>query len=82
MKDMTKAMTKHNLNLKRRMRMPDNKPTCLECIHRSVCGPYDALFNATMKIDPYDVMVDDYEDELFQTLAYNCRKYKKERYNA
>jgi len=48
------------------------------CIHRDVCGPYDALFNATMKIDDYQVMVEDYEDELFYTLADNCRKFKRD----
>jgi len=55
------------------------KPYCTKCIHKDVCGIYDALFEATVYMDKFDdYLAEGYEDELFYMLADNCNKYKPE----
>ena len=49
--------------------------TCVICIHRNVCGMYDALLDATNLIDDFNETNPDYDSGFYKVLAGNCRSF-------
>lgn len=57
----------------------DNKSetSCSYCTHITVCGIYDALVDATIKMDEFNQLDPDYEDSLYEVVAFNCNQFRK-----